>query len=544
MGTKGNSSKPLDQIKDSTEAMKKMLDKFDKKQKIIGATIAAVVVGGAIGLALFLNHSQYAVLFSQVEQEEASAIMKRLQEEDISYQNDGGGNILVDKDVVDTVRADLVFDGYPKSGFTYDTYIANASGMTTTTEKEVYKLYELQDRIGATIRLFEGVSDAKVTIALAQDDVYVMGGEEEKSSASVTVSMKPGVQLDEQQAQAIQHLVAGSVQGMEEADVGVFDSNGDMVSTIQETDGKLDYDQIASVLENQITAKILNILTPFYGRDNIRVSTKGVVDVKNVLQESITYTTPEKIDEKDKDGIISSEQTQSYIGNSNTNQGVVGTEENADIPSYNANDDGNNTVRDESTSKEYLVNQFTEQGEVNQAILGNITISVALNRSGEEEEQIPLPDLRELIRNAAGIEVEEAEERITILRHRFYEEEPLVIPAVANGFLTAVEEVPLIVWLVLGGILLLIIILMIIFIRIGKKKKKRKNAALNEKYKKEIEKIKRNELVLSEDDGITDLLELGEGKHKELQNKLRDLVDDDPEIIAQLLHDYLSGGDL
>ncbi len=542
METKGNSSKPLEQIKDSTEAIKKILEKFNRKQKIIAASIATVVVGGAIGLALFLNHSQYAVLFSQVEQEEASAIIKRLQEEDISYQNDGGGNILVDKDVVDTVRADLVFDGYPKSGFTYDTYIANASGMTTTTEKEVYKLYELQDRIGATIRLFEGVSDAKVTIALAQDNLYVMGGEEEKSSASVTISMKPGVQLGAQQAQAIQHLVARSVQGMEEADVGVFDSNGDMVSTIQETDGKLDYDQITSVLENQITAKILNILTPFYGRDNIRVSTKGTVDVKNMLQESITYTTPEKIDEKDKDGIISSEQIQSYIGNSNVNQGVVGTEENADIPSYNANDDGDNTVRDESTSKEYLVNQFTEQGEVKQAILDNISISVALNGSNEEDEQIPLPDLRELIRNAAGIETTRAEECITILRHKFYEEEPLAIPAVANGFLTLVEKVPLIVWIVLAAIILLILLLMIIFIRIGKKRKRK--AALSEKYKKEIEKIKRNELILSEDDGVTDLLELGEGKHKELQSKIRDLVDDDPEIIAQLLHDYLSGGDL
>ncbi len=545
METRANGTKPLDQIKSSTAAMKKMLEKFDKKQKMMGISLAVLVIGVAIVLALILNQNRYAVLFSKVEAEEANAIIKRLQDEGISYQDDGMGNILVEKELVDTVRADMVFDGYPKSGFTYDTYIANASGMTTTTEKEVYKLYELQDRIGATIRLFDGVRDAKVTIALAKDNLYVIGGETEKNSASVTVSMKPGNELDQQQAQAIQHLVAGSVQGMEESDVGVFDSNGNMVSTLQEEDGHLDYDQISDLLENQITAKILNILTPFYGRDNIRVSTKGIVDIKNVLQESVTYTTPEKIDEKDKDGIISSEQLESYVGNGNTTGGVTGTEENADTPSYSSKEDGNNNVKDESSYKEYLVNQLTEQGEVNHTILSDISISVALNGTADEEGQIPLPDIRELIRNAAGIEPEEAEGCITIIRHPFYEEEQLAIPAVAGDFLTTVQGLPTIVWIVLGGALFLLILLIIVATMVAKKRKKKRNKEKsNDKYKKEIEKIKRNELVLSEDEGIADILELGEGKHKELQNKMRDLVDEDPEIIAQLLHDYLSGGEL
>ena len=64
--------------------------------------------------------------------------------------------------------------GYPKSGFTYDMYRDNAGIMTTESDKEKYTLYELQDRLGAQIRLFEGVRDAKVTIAEAGDQKYAL----------------------------------------------------------------------------------------------------------------------------------------------------------------------------------------------------------------------------------------------------------------------------------------------------------------------------------------------------------------------------------
>ncbi len=87
------------------------------------------------------------------------------------------------KDVLDQTKAALVQEGYPKNGFTYDTFKDNAGMMTTDSDKNTYKLYELQDRIGATIRCFEGVKDAKVTIALGEESKYVLSDEEEKVPA-------------------------------------------------------------------------------------------------------------------------------------------------------------------------------------------------------------------------------------------------------------------------------------------------------------------------------------------------------------------------
>ena len=46
--------------------------------------------------------------------------------------------------------------------------------MSTEKDKEKYTLYELQDRLGAQIGLFEGVRDAKVTIAEGGTQKYAL----------------------------------------------------------------------------------------------------------------------------------------------------------------------------------------------------------------------------------------------------------------------------------------------------------------------------------------------------------------------------------
>ena len=72
----------------------------------------------------------------------------------------------------DRTRAELLGKGYPQSGFAYDMYRNNAGLMTTESDKKQYTLYELQDRLGAQIRLFDGVRDAKVTDVYKRQYLY------------------------------------------------------------------------------------------------------------------------------------------------------------------------------------------------------------------------------------------------------------------------------------------------------------------------------------------------------------------------------------
>lgn len=172
----------MDKIKLKLNQFKEFLGKYSKKTKILAGVITVAVIAAAVIIALVLNHKDYTTLFTGVTEEEATKIIGKLQESGVDFQYKENGDILIDKDVADKTRAELVYEGYPKSGFTYDVFTENSGGMTTDSEKEMYKLYDLQDRIGATIRFFDGVKDAKVTIALKEEQKYVLEDEEEEGA--------------------------------------------------------------------------------------------------------------------------------------------------------------------------------------------------------------------------------------------------------------------------------------------------------------------------------------------------------------------------
>ena len=84
--------------------------------------------------------------------------------------------------------------------------------------------------------MFENVKDAKVTIALGEESKYALDDEaKQDSSATAVVTMKDGGSPTEDQAAAIQRLVAKSVPGMELDQVAVFDGNGNDVSVSEES---------------------------------------------------------------------------------------------------------------------------------------------------------------------------------------------------------------------------------------------------------------------------------------------------------------------
>ena len=139
----------------------------EKTRKIImmiaGATVAVALI--AIVALNLGRKTDYSTLFTGLNQDEAQQVVSLLQEQGITYQyNDSNGSIRVPEASVEQTRVNLLSQGYPKSGFAYDMYLSNTGLMSTESDKKQLTRYELQDRLGATIRMFEGVLDAKVNI--------------------------------------------------------------------------------------------------------------------------------------------------------------------------------------------------------------------------------------------------------------------------------------------------------------------------------------------------------------------------------------------
>lgn len=528
--------------------IKERLAKVSRRTKIIAAIAAAIIVVGAIVIALILNHRDYVVLFSDVTEEETTEILAKLQEMNIEYTSDGSGNIRVPENVADTTRAQLAQEGYPKSGFTYDVFTENAGGMTTDMEKQTYKLYELQNRIGATVRLFDGVKDAKVTIALGEEDRYVLSDSEDSengASASVVMMMKDGGSPTERQALGVQRLVAQSVPGMQLENVTVLDGNGIVVSDGGETGSSSGEtsQEIAKLIESQLTQKVVHVLEPFYGADNVRVSAKGAVNMEKIIRESTTYTTPEKIDEEDKTGILSKETgARETSGGGDAAGGVVGTETNSDISQYTANaTQGNNGYTSESWTRDFLVNQIKEQGEIDPGMLQDVTVSVAIN--GRTLGDLTTNKLQELVGNAVGIAPEDRIDKIAIANAPFYES----TEGQNRSFMEQITETlkDNLLFVIIGVVVLLLLLTaLIVFLRKRKKAEEELEEALEEEVPADLP-LGEEEQTAEEEEGLEplDLVSLKNERSQQLRDTVRAFAEENPEISAQMLKLWLRGGE-
>jgi len=525
-------------MKEKVGQLKEAIQKLESRTKKIIIAGVAILIVGAVALALVLNNRPYEVLFSGLSAEEAQQITAKLLEDGVDYRFKDDSTIMVKKDVLDATKAALVQEGYPKSGFTYDTFINNAGMMTTDADKDTYKLYDLQNRIGSTIRLFDGVKDAKETIALCEESNYARTDEnKEKSSASATVIMENGGSPTAEQSAGIQRLIAKSVPGLEMEDVAVFDGNGvDVSEDANSTSNSSDAEEVAQVIEDQIARNVMKVLGPIYGEDNVRVSARAIINMEKLIRETIKYNTPEKINDEDKTGIVSKEDLYNERSNTgNAAQGIAGTDSNADTPQYNTDGDTDGAAASsESVSREYLVNQIKEQGQVDPGALDDLTVSVAINGKG-------FGSLREsqiisLVANAAGISAEDQETKISVASAPFYEEDDGKDEKKGGLADVKVLGIPLI-YLLIAAAVLAIIITVIVFIILRKKRDKAEEEELQEQL---VFVPENNDEVVK--DLNQELQEMQNDRAMELKKSVRDFAEENAELSAQLLKTWLNGG--
>ncbi|MCI8312371.1 MAG: flagellar M-ring protein FliF, partial [Lachnospiraceae bacterium] len=453
----------------------------EKTKKIIMAIIAGTAVIAVIAiLALsFGRNKDYSVLFTGLSQEEAQTIAGVLQDDGVDYKyNAGDGTIRVPASIVDDTKAQLLMSGYPKSGFTYGMYLDNTGLMTTESDKQRIELYELQDRIGATIRSFEGVQDAKVTIAEASEQKYVLQESvQEDASASVVITMQPGSVLTEDKAQAVRNLISHAVKGMNFSEVTVYDG-----STMLQVGGSSgggstgsDLTSLTSLVESNIAANVKVVLEKLYGTGNVAVSVKGTLNMQKLISESTQYSTPEKVDETDKTGLLEMED----LVNEDSQAGVygagglVGSDANADTPRY-TNDDGNEEDTDSyssgSASREWLYNVLKEQRQVDPGVLEDTSIGVVIIT--DDNRNVGDQELLRLVANSAGIPVEDAANKISIVRAPEEEVETPVTTGEDTPGGVIISMIPLPILIAIGAALLLLLLL-IIFLLLRRRRKKK-----------------------------------------------------------------------
>lgn len=528
---------------------------------LVGA-VAFVVIG--IVLLNQKKTTEYTTLFTGLNQEESREIVSMIQEEGEQYLYDAGsGTIQVPVEQADKLRAEILSKGYPQSGFTYSMYVGNSGIMATESDKDQYTLYDLQDRLGATIRLFDGVRDAKVTIAQADDDGYVLdedgdtkssSDDDVNASASVVVTMKRGSELTEKNADAIRNLVARSVRGINFTNVSVFDA-----ATMQEIGGNADdesasseaVNELTKQVENNIAANVKKVLAKLYHMENVEVAVRGKLDMSTLLSENTQYTVPVQADSTDKEGLLDHEEDASaYTGpGAATAAGVAGTDANADTPRYTTENGANGdeySSFDTSTSRQWLYNTLKEQVQRNPGTLQDCTVAVVIDT---EDTSVDENDLINLVADAAGISREDAPEKITVVRSAIPKATATPTPGPEdNSEAEQQRQQMIIIAAAVGAFLFLLLIILIIR---GKKKKKKQReleaqlaaeqeAAELAAAEAEAAAAAQSEKELSEEESASNE---HVARGQELKDNIGDFVEENPQVAAKLIQSWLREGD-
>ena len=549
------------------EHWQNLSDKSRKMLMAIAGGTAAIAIIAVLVLKLGTN-TDYSTLFTGLNQEEAQEVVALLQEEGVDYRfNDKDGAIRVPAVKADQTRAELLSKGYPKSGFTYDMYRSNAGLMTTESDKKQYTLYDLQDRLGAQIRLFEGVQDAKVTIAEAAEQKYALqDNTNTDASASVVVTMEAGQSLNDSKAAAIKNLIARSVRGLNFTNVAVFDAD-----TMMEVGGSAagedafgsakDLTALTSLIENNISVNVRRVLEKLYGSGNVAVSVKGTLNMERLIQENTQYSTPEKINEQDKTGLLNREDTinENSAASDKGAGGVAGADANADTPRY-TNQDNTQAIADSysnsSATREWLYNSVKEQRQVDPGVLENATVGIVINT--DDTTTVTNNQLINLVADSAGIPRDLANQSITIVRAPSQEAVPVITPPEQPQTKDDGLPLPIVIAMIAGGILILLLLLLLLM---EKRRRRRKAdeyvdspnmyAVEEEARAPETEAPPVN--VLNTEAGLQMQAENAEMERNEeilnlrmqhslkLKQNIGEFVDQNPQIAAKLVQSWLRG---
>ncbi|WP_418315325.1 flagellar basal-body MS-ring/collar protein FliF [Piscinibacter sakaiensis] len=245
----------------------------------LGGGIAALVAVVA-AMTLWSSQGDYKVLYANLSDKDGGAIIAQLSQMNVPYKHaDGGAAILVPASKVHDVRLKMASAGLPKGSVVGFELLDNARFGQTQFQERLSFQRGLEGELTRSITALNAVESARVHLALPNQNGFFR--EQQKPTASVMLTLFPGRALDRSQIAGIVHLVSSSVPEMNPKAVSVLDQTGALLSSNDGNPGAgLDARQLqyVSQIEAGYAKRIVELLEPVVGRENLRASVTAEID--------------------------------------------------------------------------------------------------------------------------------------------------------------------------------------------------------------------------------------------------------------------------
>ncbi|MCG6965556.1 MAG: flagellar M-ring protein FliF [Chromatiaceae bacterium] len=258
------------------------------------AVMVGIAASVALGVAVVLwsQAPNFAPLYGNLTEKDASQVMEALQQAAVEYRVDEAtGMVMVPAAKLKEVRMQLASQGLPNSvGMGFELLQQDTGfGTSQMVEKARYQ-QAMQGELARTIATIGAVQSARVHLAIPKQSVFVR--KRQPPSASVALRLHNGRVLEDAQVEAIVHLVASSIPELEPGRVTVVDHKGRLLNGQQENgDLKLSATQFEHTrrIEEHFQKRIEDLLAPIVGRDRVRAQVTASVDFTVTEQTQERY---------------------------------------------------------------------------------------------------------------------------------------------------------------------------------------------------------------------------------------------------------------
>ena len=370
-----------------------------------GQKAVAVIGTAALLIAVFLvfrwvSAPSYSPLYSNLSGTDASAVVDELNAEGIPYQISGGGStIMVPRGEVYSTRIALSGKGLPASSDGGYSLLDKQSLSTSTSQEQTNFKRAMEGELSKTIEAIDGVDTAVVHLAIPEKQVFT--DEQNPPTASVLVKTSPGSTLDEEQVQAVVHLVASSIDGLDPKKVTVTDATGKLLTS----DGTDAGSGAASARSKQVKefqdsmqSQIQAVLDRVVGPNNATTTVTADLDFDKSVTNSRQYGS--------KVGTLplsESRTSEKYAGPAGGQNGAVGGVVGPDGqmgPGTGANG-GPSSYTNNTRTRDNAVDQVDEHRETAPGAVNSLHIGVVLDSTAAAAVQPQV--VKALISNAVGI---------------------------------------------------------------------------------------------------------------------------------------------
>ena len=372
---------------------------FTPGQKAVTVfAILALAIGGYF-FATWAAKPTYSALFSNLSSKDASAIVESLQESGTPYElANNGTTIMVPQDQVYDLRLQLSGEGLPGESDTGYALLDQQGITTSDFMQQVNYQRALEGELASTIKSIDGVEAATVHLVVPQKDVF--SDDQDKTTASVLVQSSPNKPLSNQQVQAIVHLVASSVEGLDPTQVTVAGADGKILSTgggaAVATGGDSGADSETVAFQNRMNQSLQNMLDSVVGPGHAVVTTTAELDFDQTDTTTESYSSDPTVA-----ALSESIQREAYNGGQGTSGGVLGPD-NVQVPNGVGGTAGTGQYENSTTVRNNPVNKITEARKSAPGAIKKLNVAVLLDST--TAGAVNAADVQSLVSAAAGID--------------------------------------------------------------------------------------------------------------------------------------------